>query len=214
MADNIRTFHFNSEMLLGKVNCRDQRKIRIPLAAARTSDPSDCLEGAGCHQVRKPPRLLGKRRRFGDNGDEHSGTDGRSAGAPEAAGPTRYGFSAMQHFDKGCFQVDVSPGVPICGQKSRTHHDMMLWSVHVAKRLFHHLVNNLERVPGFFLETQTDDKIHPGSMALVADIVSIDAARLAVFLLMADGALHELILFQILKRRFAYDTFFVRHLSQ
>lgn len=48
-------------------------------------------------------------------------------------------------------------------------------------------------------------------MALVADIVSVHTARLAVFLLVADGTLHEFICLQILKRCFADEAFFFGH---
>jgi hypothetical protein len=42
MADNLRTLHFNSEMLFGKIDGREQRKVRIPFATAWTANLSYC----------------------------------------------------------------------------------------------------------------------------------------------------------------------------
>jgi hypothetical protein len=120
----------------------------------------------------------------------------------------------MHHLNNGGFQVNVSPGILVSGQKSRTHHNMMLRPMHMAKWLFHHLVDYFDRIPGCFLKAQADDNIHASRMALIADIVPVHAARLAIFLLVANCTLHELIRLQILERRFADYAFFFGHIKQ
>ena len=84
----------------------------------------------------------------------------------------------------------------------------MLRSVHMAERQLHHLLDNLDGVLGCLGETEPNDGIHSTGMAIVADIVPIDAAGLAVLFLVAYRAFHEFIRFQILQWRLANQTFF------
>ena len=86
----------------------------------------------------------------------------------------------------------------------------MLWTVHVAERLLHHPFDNTDRVLGRFGKAESDDGIHSPRVAVVADIMPLDAACLAVLPLVADRALHEFIRFQILQGCFANQTF-LRH---
>ena len=85
--------------------------------------------------------------------------------------------------------------------------------MHVAERQLHHLLDNLDGVLGCFGETESDDGIHSTGMAVVADIVALDAACLAVLFLVAYRALHEFIRFQILQGRLANQTFFFHCIS-
>ena len=75
----------------------------------------------------------------------------------------------------------------------------------------HHLFNDLNGISGCLIEAQANDRIHAGSMAFIADIVSVDTACFAVFFFVADRALHELVSFEIHKGRFADQTFFFHH---
>ena len=79
----------------------------------------------------------------------------------------------------------------------------MLRAVHVADRQLHHLLDNLDGVLGRFGKAEADDDVHSPCVAVVADIMALDAARLTVLPLVADCALHELIRFQILQWRLA-----------
>jgi hypothetical protein len=85
--------------------------------------------------------------------------------------------------------------------------------MHVAERQLHHLLYNLDGVLGCFGETETYDGVHSTGVAVVADIVPLDAAGLAVLFLVAYRALHEFIRFQILQRCLANQTFFFHCIS-
>ena len=72
-------------------------------------------------------------------------------------------------------------------------------------------IDDFYGILGGFRQAQADDGIHSCRMALVAHIVPVHTARLAIFLLVADGALHEFIHLQILKRGFANEALFLGH---
>lgn len=65
-----------------------------------------------------------------------------------------------------------------------------------------------DRVSRRLAKAQPDNLVHAPGMALIADIVAIDAPGLAHLPLAADAAFHHHILAQILERSLAYKTFF------
>ena len=79
----------------------------------------------------------------------------------------------------------------------------MFGAVHVAEGLCHHLFDDLNGVSGRLGEAKSDDGVQPSRVAVVADVMAMDAAGLAALLLVADGALHELIVLKVLQRSFA-----------
>ena len=77
----------------------------------------------------------------------------------------------------------------------------------------HHLLNDFNGISGRLGKAKPDDGVQPCRMAVVADVVPLDAAGLAALLLVADGALHEFIVLEILQRSLAYQTLFFHHLD-
>ena len=78
----------------------------------------------------------------------------------------------------------------------------------------HHPFDNTDGVLGRFGKAEADDSVHSPGVAVVADIMPIDAACLAVLPLVANRALHELIRFQILQGCFANQTFLRHHIFE
>ena len=78
----------------------------------------------------------------------------------------------------------------------------------MALRHIHHLADDGDRVSRRLAKAQPDNLVHTLGMALIADIVAIDAPGLAHLPLAADTAFHHHILAQILERSPAYKTFF------
>ena len=89
---------------------------------------------------------------------------------------------------------------------------MKLMNMYVAIRLCHHLLNDLNGVSGRLSEAKPDDGVQPRSVAVVADVVPLDAAGLAALPLVADSALHKLIILEILQRSLANQAFFFHNL--
>ena len=85
---------------------------------------------------------------------------------------------------------------------------MMLRAVHVAERHRHHLPDEGDGVGGVGRQAKPEDAVQPLGVAVVADIVAMDAAGFAGLFLVADGALHHRVLFEIFQRRAADQTFF------
>ena len=88
---------------------------------------------------------------------------------------------------------------------------MVLRTVHVAERQLHHLVDDFNGIFRRFHQTEADDGVHPRRVAFRADVMAVNAAGLAVLLLVAYHAFHQRVLFKILQRRPANQTFFVVH---
>jgi len=78
----------------------------------------------------------------------------------------------------------------------------------MAEWLLHHFFNDSDWVCGSFVQAQADDRIHTRGVTVVADVMSIYAPGLAVFLFVTYGAFHKLISFQVFQWRFADQTFF------
>ena len=87
---------------------------------------------------------------------------------------------------------------------------MVLRAVHVAEGERHHLLDDLDRIARCAIQAQAEDRVDSGGVAFVADIMAVHAPCLAVFLCMANGALHDFVCFQIDEGRFA-DQAFVFH---
>ena len=92
-------------------------------------------------------------------------------------------------------------------QQRRADHDVVLGAVHVAEGEPHQPVQDCNGVFGPLFQTHAENAVDPAGVALVADVVTVDAAGLAALLPVADGALHLDILVQIFKRGFADQTF-------
>lgn len=106
-----------------------------------------------------------------------------------------------------------SPG-PTCprlfigGEQRRSHHHMVLWPVHIAEGQVHHPAEDSGGVGGSLRQAQAEDGVHALGMAVIANIMAVDAPGLAGFLFMADGALHVLVPDQIFQRCLADQAFF------
>ena len=106
---------------------------------------------------------------------------------------------------------DENACVLVGREQGRPHHHMVFGAVHVAEGLCHHLLDDLNWVSGRLSEAKPDDGVQPCCMAVVADIVPMDAAGLAALLLVADGTLHEFIVLEILQRSLTDQTFFFHY---
>ena len=104
--------------------------------------------------------LFCKRRRFREDGHEHSRAYACAAGAPESAGAAGNAFPTTHHFKQRPREIQIAAGIPVRRQKSRAHHDMMLRPVHVAERHLHHLPQDLDRIFGSRGGTKPDQGVH------------------------------------------------------
>ena len=66
---------------------------------------------------------------------------------------------------------------------------------------------DLHRVFGVLMQAQADDGIQSRGVAIIADVMASHTAGLAVLFLMADGALHLHLGFEIFQRRTADQAF-------
>ena len=82
----------------------------------------------------------------------------------------------------------------------------MLGSVHVTERLCHHNADYLYRIRGIRAHTDADYPVNPHRMTVIADVVTVDTPRFAVFLHMTECTLRLFVLFKIFQRRFADET--------
>lgn len=75
----------------------------------------------------------------------------------------------------------------------------------------HHLFNDGDRISRCACHAQRNYAIKPSGMAFAAYIVSVHAARLAVFFLMSNLTFHQNIGFEIGKWGFADQAFFIHN---
>ena len=75
----------------------------------------------------------------------------------------------------------------------------------------HHLFNDGDRISRRARHAQLDYAVKPLGVAFAAYIVSVHAARLAVFFLMANLTFHQNISFEIGKWGFADQAFFIHN---
>ena len=85
-------------MLLDKINGRQNGQKGIPFAAAGSANLADLLQRFRGHKVGQREGFIGKRRRFREDGHEHSRAYARAAGAPKSAGAAGNAFPAIHHF--------------------------------------------------------------------------------------------------------------------
>ena len=163
--------------------------------------------------MRKRKRLNSQRCRFRNNRHKHTGTDSGSAGSPKATSPTGNTFPPVHHFGQCLPQINVTSGIFISRQQSRTDHYMMFRPMHMTEWLLHHPLYNLNRILWNLFQAHPDNDIHSGSMALITYIMPFYASGLTCLLLMAYDTLHYLICLQIFKRRFTYQAFFLHKRS-
>ena len=189
------------------------RQPGIPLAAPRPAHLADGFQRPGGHAVAQAPGPGGQRCGAGHDGHVLPGADARPAGAPESAGPARHSPAAAGDLPQGRFQFQLPARVFVGGQQRRAHHHMVFRAVHMAERQVHHPPEDGDRVRGGLGETQAENAVHTLGMAIAAYIVPVDAAGFTGLLLVADGALHHLVLHQIFQRCFADQTFFFAHVS-
>lgn len=109
---------------------------------------------------------------------------------------------------ESALQVQLAPGIFIGGEQRRSHHHMVLWPVHMAEGQVHHPAEDSGGVGGSLRQAQAEDGVHALGMAVIANIMAVDAPGLAGFLFMADGALHVLVPDQIFQRCLADQAFF------
>lgn len=200
-------------MLLDEIDSGEDGKERVALATAWAANVAYLSEGLCRHLVRQCKGFVSEWGGLGDDRHEHPRADARTAGTPEAAGTARNALATGHHLVQRLGQVNLALGVLIGREQGRTHHHMVFGAVHVAKGLRHHLLNDLNRISGRLGEAKPDDGIQPCRVAVVADVVAMNAAGLAALLLMADGTLHELIVLEILQRSFANQAFFFHDLD-
>lgn len=212
MAYDLRLFHLNAEMLPYKVNGRKDGEEGIPLAAAWTSDLTDRLKRFCRHFVGQCKRLIGQGRRLRNDGHKHPCADSRTASTPKAASAAGNAPSSIHHLRQCAAKLNVSACVVVCRQQCRSYHHMMLRTVHMTGGQRHHLFNDGDRISRCACQAQRNDAIKPSGMAFVAYIVSVHAARLAVFFLMANLTFHQNIGFEIGKWGFADQAFFIHNL--
>ena len=60
-AHDLRLLQRDAEVLLHKIDCRENGQKRVPLAAARAADLTDLPERGRRHFVRQRKRLVGQR---------------------------------------------------------------------------------------------------------------------------------------------------------
>ena len=184
------------------------RQPGIPLAAPRPAHLADGFQRPGGHAVAQAPGPGGQRCGAGHDGHVLPGADARPAGAPESAGPARHSPAAAGDLPQGRFQFQLPARVFVGGRQRRAHHHMVFRAVHMAERHRHHLPDEGDGVGGVGRQAKPEDAVQPLGVAAVADIVTVDAAGLAGLFLVADGALHHRVLFEIFQRRAADQTFF------
>ena len=209
VAGDGRFFQRDAEMFLYEIAGGEDGQEGIPLAAARAADRADPAQGLRGHLVGQRKGLYGQRGRMGDDGDRHPRADTGSAGAPKAAGTSGDAFPPAHHFGQGARQIDVAAGIPVRRQQSRSDHDMMLRAMHMTEGHSHHLFNNRYRVSGGLCQAQSDNAVQSPGMTVITYIVAIHTSRFAVFLFVADGALHRDIRRQIFQGRLADQAFFI-----
>ena len=107
-----------------------------------------------------------------------------SAGTPESAGSSWNGFPTVQHFHHRFPQINSTSRIFICSKQRRSHHDMMLRSMHMAKRCIHHLPDNLDRISGCFVYTQGKNGVQSLRMTIITNIMPVLASGLAQFFFM------------------------------
>ena len=78
----------------------------------------------------------------------------------------------------------------------------------MAEGQVHHPAEDSGGVGGSLRQAQAEDGVHALGMAVIANIMAVDAPGLAGFLFMADGALHVLVPDQIFQRCLADQAFF------
>ena len=98
--------------------------------------------------MRQGKRLVSERRGLGDNRHKHPRADARTTGAPETACSARNALTTGHHLVQGFWQVYPTPGVLVGREQGRPHHHVVLGTVHVAERLRHHPLDNLNGVSG------------------------------------------------------------------
>lgn len=208
VAGGHAALHRHAQLLPREVDGGQNRQPGIPLAAPRAAHLADGLQRVGGHAVAQTPGLGGQRRGAGHDGHVLPGADACPAGAPEPASPARHRPAAAGDLPQGRFQVQRPARVFVGGQQRRAHHHVMFRAVHVAERHRHHLPDEGDGIGGAGRQAKPEDAVQPLGVAAVADIVAVDAAGFAGLLFVTDGALHHRILFEILQRRTADQTFF------
>ena len=140
-------------MFLDEIDGSENGEERVALAAARAADIDYVAEGLLCKLMRQGKRLVSERRGLGDDRHEHPRADARTAGAPEPACSARHTLATGHHLVQGFWQVYPTPGVLVGREQGCPHHHVVLGTVHVAERLRHHPLDNLNGVSGRFSET-------------------------------------------------------------
>ena len=207
-TDGDGALHFHPQLLPYKIHRGQDGQEGVPLAASRAAHLTDALQRPGGHLIAQTPGFLGQGCGLGNNGQELSCGDPRSTGPPKTAGPAGNSLAPAVHLLKGLLKLQVTTGVFIGSKQSRAHHYMVLRTVHMAEWQLHHPAENGHRIGRSLRETQTKDTVHTLGMAVIADIMTRHTTGFAGPLLMADGALHDLILGQIFQRRLTNQTFF------
>ena len=128
-------------------------------------------------------RLIGQRRRLRNDGHKHPRADSCTASTPKAASAAGNAPSSIHHLRQCAAKINVSACVVIRGQQRRSHHNVMLRTVHMTGGQRHHLFNDGDRISRCARHAQLDYAVKPLGMAFVAYIVSVHAACLAVFFL-------------------------------
>ena len=207
-ADWDRPLHLHPQLLPDKVHRGQDGQKGVPLTAPGPTHFADAVQGPGGHLVAQPPGLHRQRGGLCGDGQKLPRADPRPAGPPEAAGPAGNFLSPAVHLPQGPLQVQGAAGIFVCGEQGRPHHHMVLRAVHVAEGQVHHPPENGNRVGGGPRKAQAEDAVHPLGVAVIAHIVAVYTPGLAGLPPMTDGALHLLVLEQILQRRFADQAFF------
>lgn len=207
-ADGHAVLHLHPQVLPDKVHGSLDGQPGIPFAAPGATHLADAVQGPGGHLIAQSPGLPGQGRGCRGDGQELPRADPRPAGAPEAAGPAGDSFAPAVHLPESALQVQLAPGIFIGGEQRRSHHHMVLWPVHMAEGQVHHPAEDSGGVGGSLRQAQAEDGVHALGMAVIANIMAVDAPGLAGFLFMADGALHVLVPDQIFQRCLADQAFF------
>jgi hypothetical protein len=97
----------------------------------------------------------------------------------------------------------------ISRKESRSHHDMMLGTMHMAELHVHHLTYDLYRVARGLIQAKSYDGVHSLGMAFITDIMTINASGLTELTLVTYAAFHQDILLKVVQRSLAYQAFFL-----
>ena len=209
-GDGMRV-EMDSEMLVSKGYGSLDRKIGVAFAATGSAVVCHCCQSLGGHEVGEMPRVGRQRGVVGNNGDIHSRAYGGTASAPIATGATGDLMSALEHFEQGVVEINISSCIAIGGKERGANKDMVFGTMHVAEIHRHEGFQNLNGISRGSLLANEDNGVDARGVAFVADKMALGTTDTAIDLLVAEYAFHEAVGFEILEGATTDEAFVVVH---